>query len=67
MVTWVWPVPAVPCMILCCRCCIVPSPILSCSLMGASRPRPHQGLCHREPFALLVCWQTQLIKQCFLC
>lgn len=38
-----WPVPAMPCMILCCRCCVAPSPILSCSLMGVSRPRPPPG------------------------
>lgn len=31
---------------------------------GVSRPGP-QGLCFREPFALLVCWQTQLIKAVF--
>lgn len=38
-----WPVPAMPCMILCCRCCVAPSPILSHSLMRVSRPWPQPG------------------------
>lgn len=34
---------------------------------GAFQTWPPPGLCLKEPFALLMCWQMQLIKQCFLC